>query len=718
MEMARKAWSKKSIIEEVKPLEARGVDFHSPNIRKNYPKLWDASMVHFHSWFKTLEVSGIDPDKYRILRPKGCWNATTIPQTLQDRKEKGLSNKAETLRKELPGLLKACYKIYGSHRRMLEEAGLYEAKQTKWNKKKVVAEIISLNNARVDIRPRSLQKSYSGLYRAGTELYRGSWRMYLAAGIDPEALGIRPRWDEETIAEYLKVAHSRNEDILPSALWARHHGLCVAARRIFGGHRQMYLAAGINPDEIGYRDAVNWDSSSITRRLKELDRGGADLNARTLSRDYPGLYQAGKRVFGDLRRMYVAAGIPSERYVHKRRRIWSEKKVKEDILKRYNEGKKLDRQSVLKENYALVRHAYEFYGGYYAAIGAAGLNADDYRVEAAKGSWTEDRIRKAIQEMKSKREDLTEAVVRNKRDLRFLYAATYRVFGSWYNALKDSGIDPDDYRRQAIRGFWSDDRILGMIKDMYDHKEDISARHVSLDRSDLFSAACKAFGNYENAVMKAGIDYDSIRRQHKEYTKEELLQFLTTLKDLGFSLDVSSVREYNASIVTATQKRFGSYRKAIEALGLDYDSIRRDAFQMSFKGMVFERYLREALDVLGWNVDYQKTFQFGKERLRPDFVDNNTGVWIDAKLRAHSEGTSRTIRKYQRHVKKVDVIYLDGDERIWPDGSVNFTPIDAFYAALVDSGAEDIVRDFEKLKKGIVRPELQSGLERFLKRTR
>jgi hypothetical protein len=48
----------------------------------------------------------------------------------------------------------------------------------------------------------------------------------------------------------------------------------------------------------------------------------------------------------------------------------------------------------------------------------------------------------------------------------------------------------------------------------------------------------------------------------------------------------------------------------------------------------------------------------------------------------------------------VDIIYLEDGERIWPDGSVNFIPVSSFYEALRDVGAEGLVRDFEKLKKG------------------
>jgi hypothetical protein len=217
---------------------------------------------------------------------------------------------------------------------------------------------------------------------------------------------------------------------------------------------------------------------------------------------------------------------------------------------------------------------------------------------------------------------------------------------------------------------------------MYDRKEEISARHVYLKHGDLYAAASKAFGSYENAVNQAGIDYDSIRKKHKDYTKEELLDYLRSLQAEGYSLHSASVKEISSSMTNIIMRTFGSYKAAIEAL-----------------------------EALGLEVEFQKHIRFGKNRLRPDFVDLRTGTWIDAKLSSYSGGVSETVRKYQKCKKKVMIIYLDGNERIWPDGSVDITPISDFYEALREVGADGLIRDFEKLKKGIVRPELQEELD-------
>jgi hypothetical protein len=315
--------------------------------------------------------------------------------------------------------------------------------------------------------------------------------------------------------------------------------------------------------------------------------------------------------------------------------------------------------------------------------------------------------------MKKAGEDLADTAIRHNPALQGLLGATNRIYGGWYNALTENGVNPDRYRRQAANGFWTNDRIIATIREMFDRKEDISARHVSRKHSDLFHAASKSFSGYEDAVRSAGIDYDSIRKQHKEYTRDELRNFLIALRKQGIQLHLSSVREVNPTLINIIIKRFGSYKEAIEDLGLDYNSIRKDYLQQSFMGKVFEKYLGNALYVLGWDVQCQENIRIGGDRLRPDFINLRTGAWIDAKLSSYSGGTAETVRKYQKHKKKVEIIYLNGNERVWHDGSVDFVPVSDLYPALREVGAEDLVRDFEKLRKGIVRPELQQELDKY-----
>jgi len=235
-----------------------------------------------------------------------------------------------------------------------------------------------------------------------------------------------------------------------------------------------------------------------------------------------------------------------------------------------------------------------------------------------------------------------------------LFAAGISRFGTWYNALEAAGINPDDYRRQVAKGHWTKERIILDIKEMVTRDEDIS------------------------------------------YT--------------------SASRMYSA-LVSAADKRFGSWAIAIKEAGYDYDSIRKDRFRESYKGKVFEKYAKKVFESIGWKLKYNKLHRFEEGDCKPDFVDPSNGTWIDAKLNSFGGGVEATIEKYFSHCNKIIIVFLMGKKRFWPDVKVDFIPISDFYGELREKKVgEDLIADLEKLRKGILRPELQAQLENYQKK--
>ena len=53
----------------------------------------------------------------------------------------------------------------------------------------------------------------------------------------------------------------------------------------------------------------------------------------------------------------------------------------------------------------------------------------------------------------------------------------------------------------------------------------------------------------------------------RKWTKEKIIARLKWQRDLSWSY----LCKHNSSLLTAVEKQFGSLRKAVEALGLDYD---------------------------------------------------------------------------------------------------------------------------------------------------
>jgi hypothetical protein len=160
-----------------------------------------------------------------------------------------------------------------------------------------------------------------------------------------------------------------------------------------------------------------------------------------------------------------------------------------------------------------------------------------------------------------------------QKHLKLLRAAT-RYFGSWKDAIEFAGLNYDEIRRYRV---WSEDKILSKIQKYHKEQKDLSWRHVSTVLDPPLAAAAirsSRFGSWQKALEEAGLDYDTIRK-HRAWDDETVLQELRDLAEKGESLRVSDVTETRPALVAAARRRFEGWYDAVEAAGFDEDEARR-----------------------------------------------------------------------------------------------------------------------------------------------
>jgi hypothetical protein len=59
---------------------------------------------------------------------------------------------------------------------------------------------------------------------------------------------------------------------------------------------------------------------------------------------------------------------------------------------------------------------------------------------------------------------------------------------------------------------WTPEMIIKEIRDLRTKGESLLSSEVQKSQNQLYSAACRHFGNWRNAVDEAGYDYEAIRR--------------------------------------------------------------------------------------------------------------------------------------------------------------------------------------------------------------
>jgi hypothetical protein len=160
-------------------------------------------------------------------------------------------------------------------------------------------------------------------------------------------------------------------------------------------------------------------------------------------------------------------------------------------------------------------------------------------------------------------------------NLALLRAAT-RYFGTWEAAVNFSGLNYEEIRRYKC---WNRDRIIARIRELHAQDVDLSWRNVCINVDPQLAAAATKkshFGSWREALEAAGLDYDSIRR-YKEWDDDRILEMVREYASMGKPLNAKNVEQQDITLITAARRRFDSWHQALIAAGLDYRQIVRRA---------------------------------------------------------------------------------------------------------------------------------------------
>lgn len=128
------------------------------------------------------------------------------------------------------------------------------------------------------------------------------------------------------------------------------------------------------------------------------------------------------------------------------RQVWTAQRVIEKIQERHQAGQPVNVQRVHCEDSPLLAAGRRYFGSWTAALRAAKVPIPPRRHHRRhpRGHWTRERLIQSIQHH-AKAGDPLHAHAMQKRNNSLISAATYH-FGSWREALRHAGLDPDEIR--------------------------------------------------------------------------------------------------------------------------------------------------------------------------------------------------------------------------------------------------------------------------------
>ncbi|NMP24880.1 hypothetical protein [Sulfobacillus harzensis] len=179
------------------------------------------------------------------------------------------------------------------------------------------------------------------------------------------------------------------------------------------------------------------------------------------------------------------------------RHLWSQDLVIAAIRERDCNGLPLNSQALLEEDPNLLAAGRRYFKSWPNALAAAGLPRPvrAYGRQRPHGYWTVDRLVEEIQSRAQRGEPLNASAV--QRDNNPLIAAATYHFGSWSEALRVAGYDPDAIRRNRHH---SPQTVKAEIQELLNRHADLRVNSVRVQNAALLWAARKYFGTWAQAV--------------------------------------------------------------------------------------------------------------------------------------------------------------------------------------------------------------------------
>lgn len=298
----------------------------------------------------------------------------------------------------------------------------------KWTREKIIREILRREAAGLPLAlGKRLESVDDRLYAAGSRIF-GSWgNAVRAAGIAPERARVHQDCQPSKVLSKIRALAQRSQPVQPGEMKRRHSQLMQAARRCFGTWAKAVVAAGVDPNRL--KGIVPWTKPRIVeaillRALNGEPLGSQSVKPGSLSKaaarefgSWPaalraaglnpqelapraregdtestvvvgGTREAGARIWQPQTKNDGAPGLSGSNAVRRQYRRWRTDEVLPAIRSRAAEKKRMNAAAVADEDGSLYRVAARRYGGWNAALQAAGLDPHDCRARKTRFGHT------------------------------------------------------------------------------------------------------------------------------------------------------------------------------------------------------------------------------------------------------------------------------------------------------------------------------------------
>jgi hypothetical protein len=249
------------------------------------------------------------------------------------------------------------------------------------------------------------------------------------------------------------------------------------------------------------------------------------------------------------------------------------KRIIADLIKRlYKNGEQINSYYVQCNQRPLYAAAIKYFGSWGKAIESSGLSYKKVRIKKEFRIWSKRLIAESILSRAQKGLPLNCLAVYNQD--RSLYQAAKRYLGrhSWQKALRLAGFNPDDVRKGA---FWTKERIIKTIRERWERKLPLNPAQLQKKENGccgLFSRGVQVFGSWKKAIESAGLNYDEVVLiKIHWWSEKKVISEIKLLSDNKTRLNAKNIHHTRGDLYAMGIKFFGSWSNALAASGIDYN---------------------------------------------------------------------------------------------------------------------------------------------------
>jgi hypothetical protein len=316
-----------------------------------------------------------------------------------------------------------------------------------------------------------------------------------------------------------------------------------------------------------------------------------------------------------------------------------------------------------------------------------------------------------------------------------LYSYAIYLFGSWENAVSETGFGDDCEKNSTNAGseYWTPESVQKQIQLLNQNRFDLSAGFIKHVYPELFYYAKQRdfFGSWSNGLDEAGVDFKKLKS--KSFRFWTLKNTLNAVIDYDFAygnLQPIFIRQVNPSLYAGSRRYFKSWSETVSKAGLLLSKNLIKVAIQPLRNFVILEYLKKIMDALGTSYQMREvpreTNQLEQYGLKipeleelPEYYletgENKDRVYITSSYRSWGLGSQNRMPENPDEYTKIRIYYSVGEPRRWVNDKVTFIDLNQFYDELAKAGRDDIISDIGLLSRGGIPKPYMERYEAIMK---